>query len=356
MDIQVLDALARGGFEEVTAIHDRRSGLRAFLAIHDTCAGPAFGGVRRWTYRSESEALRDVLRLSRAMTHKCVLSGLPAGGAKLVAMDGSGVDWERAYRYIGEVVERLAGRFYTGPDVGTGSLELSWMSSETGYVTSPDESGPGELADSTASGVFHGMAAALEHLDGEVDWGNRTVVVQGLGAVGSRLARSLVEVGARVLASDLDHETAERVAGELELELLDPTKELEVACDVFSPCALGGILHDLSVPRLRCRIVAGGANNVLAQSIHGDRLHERGVLYAPDFVINSGALVRGSIFHLEDRRVAVDEIGARIRGALSELLVAAEAAERPPARFAFDEAERRVSERRAASSADGETG
>ncbi len=349
MDTHVLDALADGGFEQLIALHDSRSGLRAFLAIHDTSVGPAFGGVRRWTYRSEDEALRDVLRLSRAMTHKCVLAGLPAGGAKLVALDREGVDWEAAYRYIGRIVEYQAGRFYTGPDVGTAALELSWMSEETSNVTRPDESGPGELAEATAAGVFHGMAAALEHLDGEVDWPARTIVVQGLGAVGGRLSRSLKEAGARVLASDIDGETAKRLGAELELELIDPTKELDIACDVFAPCALGGILHDLSVPRLRCRVVAGGANNVLASPVHGDSLHARGVLYAPDFVINSGALIRGALFHLEHQRLPVQEIGGRIHGALSEILSSAAAAERPPARFAFDEAERRIAERRAGS-------
>lgn len=349
MNTHVLDALARGGFEEVLAIHDAASGLRAFLALHDTSSGPAFGGIRRWSYRTEEEALRDVLRLARAMTHKCVLAGLEAGGAKLVVLDGEDVDWREAYRHIGRVVERQAGRFYTGPDVGTGSLELGWVAEQTANVTRPDDQGPGALADSTAAGVFHGIAAGLRHLDGEEDWSRRTVVVQGLGAVGSRLSRSLTEAGARVLASDIDVGLAERVAEELEIELLDPTREMDVECDVFAPCALGGILHDLSVPRLRCRLVAGGANNVLASSIHGDRLHERGVLYAPDFVINSGALMRGAIFHLEGRRTPVEEIGERIGAVVGELLDAAQEAGAPPARFAHEEAERRLAARRGGS-------
>jgi leucine dehydrogenase len=352
MDIHVLDALARGGFEEVIALNDRDSGLRAFLAIHDTSAGPAFGGVRRWSYRTENEALRDVLRLSRAMTHKCILAGVPAGGAKVVVLHRREVDWTAAYRHLGRAVERLAGRFYTGPDIGTGAAELAAMAAETRFVTRPDEQGPGELAESTAEGVFQGMAAALEHLEGTVDWPRRRVVVQGLGAVGSRLARSLVEAGAHVIASDVDSQTAERVSQELELELVDPTRELDVPCDVFAPCALGGLLHDLSVPRLRCRVVAGGANNVLAKPAHGDSLHERGILYVPDFVINSGALIRGAHFHLEGRRLPVDEIGARVRAVLSDLLAASREADRPPARQAFDEAEQRLAERRAGVAAD----
>jgi len=352
MDTHVLESLVRGGFEQVIAIHDRTSGLRAFLAIHDRSIGPAFGGIRRWTYRAEAEALRDVMRLSRAMTHKCVLTGLAAGGAKLVALEDTGVDWAGAYRHIGDVVESLRGTFYTGPDVGTGAQELGWVAERTEFVTRPDETGPGELPEATAEGVFAGIAAGLRHLDGEESWPDRTIVIQGLGAVGSRLAGRLVECGARVLGVDVDGDRASGVASELGIELIDSSREFDVPCDVFSPCALGGILHDLSVPRLACRIVAGGANNVLANPIHGDALHRRGVLYVPDFVINSGALIRGACFHLDGHREPVPEIGKRIGTAVAEILAAAENAERPPARFAFDAAEERIWARR--SEVDGE--
>lgn len=346
MDIHVLDALARGGFEEVIALSDRNSGLRGFLALHDTSSGPALGGIRRWTYRSENEAFRDVLRLSRAMTHKCVLLGLAAGGGKMVVPDGEGIDWTKAYRYIGEVVQRLGGRYYTGPDVGTGPDELGWVAERTEYVTSPDERGPGLMAESTAEGVFAGIAAALRHLDGEEDWSARTVVVQGLGAVGGLLAQRLAGVGARVIGVDIDPERAEACQRRLEIEIVDATREFDISCDVFAPCALGGILHDLTVPRLDCRVVAGSANNVLAAPIHGDSLHERGILYAPDFVINSGALIRGARFHLDGEREQVAIIGERIGHSLGDILTVAQAENRPPARHAFDEAEHRIAQRR----------
>jgi leucine dehydrogenase len=352
MEINVLESMAAGGFEQVIAINDTRSGLRAFLAIHDTSAGPAFGGIRRWVYRTEEEALQDVLRLSRAMTHKCVLADLPAGGGKMVALDHASVDWPGAYRHIGQVVEELGGRFYTGPDVGTGADELGWAAERTRFVTHPGESGPGELAEATAAGVFHGIAAALRHLDGEEDWPSRRIVVQGLGAVGERLSRQLVERGARVTATEIDGERAERVTGELDLELVAPTKEVDVRCDVFAPCALGGILHDLTVPRLACRIVAGGANNVLARPEHGDALHRRGILYIPDFVINCGALIRGAIFHLEGRREAVETIGERIGRILNDVLGRAQEAGVSPVRQAIEQAERKVEERRESVSAD----
>jgi glutamate dehydrogenase/leucine dehydrogenase len=346
MEFPFLDALAGGGFEQVVALHDRRSGLRALLAVHDTSAGPAFGGVRRRAYRDESEALRDVLRLARAMTHKCVLLDLPAGGAKAVVIDAPGLDLAAAYRHLGEVVEGLAGRHFTGPDVGTGERELGWMAETTRYVTRPDEAGPGLLSESTAEGVFAGIAASLRHLDGEEDWARRSVVVQGLGAVGSRLARRLREVGARVTGVDADPAVAEAAARELEIEVVEPGAEFERPCDVFAPCALGGILHDVSVPRLACRVVAGAANNVLAGQEHADAMHARGILHAPDFVVNSGALLRGAIFHLEGRREPLERIGARIGEALAALLEVARESDRPPARVAVEEAEARLARRR----------
>lgn len=351
MKVSVLDALARNGFEEVLAIHDRRSGLRAFLAIHDSSLGPAFGGVRRLAYVDEEHALRDCMRLARAMTWKCSLAGLEAGGAKLVVLDHPELDLPAAYAFIGDLVERLGGRFYTGPDVGTGPEQLAHVAARTRFVTDPGPGGPGELAAATAAGVLAGMQAAVESLDGEADWPRRTVVVQGLGEVGARVAGSLRERGARVLAAEADPERAETVADELDLELVDPSHEFEPDCDVFAPCALGGLLHDLTLQRLRCRIVAGGANNVLASPEHGERLHDRGILYAPDFVLNAGALIRGARFHLEGLREPVAEIGARIGETTRALLAEAQERDEPPVRVAVREAEARVERAREAASA-----
>lgn len=350
MGIHILDAMSRQGFEEVLAIHDRGSRLGAFLGIHDSSGGPAFGGIRRWSYEDEDQALRDCMRLARAMTHKCALAGLPAGGAKIVVLDRPDLDVDAAYRAIGDVVERLGGRVYTGPDVGTGERELACVSARTRYATDPGPLGPGLLAEATCAGVFAGIAAALRHLDGAEDWERRKLVVQGLGEVGRGVARRLVERGARVVASEVDPEKADRVARELSIDLVDPPTALDQTCDVFVPCALGGILHDLTITRLRCRIVAGGANNVLARALHGDRLHEQGILFAPDFVINSGALIRGALFHLDGHREPIEAIGQRIGTTLAGILARSSERGVPPARLAAEEALDEIDRRRGLSS------
>ncbi len=347
MATHILDAMSREGFEEILALHDAPTGLRAFLAIHDSSIGPAFGGIRRWAYEDEDRALRDSLRLARAMTYKCALAELPAGGAKMVVLDRQDLDVLGAYRAIGDLVERLRGRWYTGPDVGTGEAELRSVAARTRYATDPGPDGPGALVESTVEGVFRGLEAALIHLDGEADFPRRTVVVQGLGEVGAGLAQRLTSLGTKVRGSDLDTERAARIARETGIELVDPATEFDEECDVFAPCALGGILHDLTIARLQCRIVAGGANNVLARSAHGDLLHERGILFAPDFVLNAGALVRGALFHLEGRREPVDAIGRRIGATTTRILARARDESMAPSRVAIDEAEDVLADRRA---------
>ncbi len=346
MAVQVLDTMARGGFEQVLAVHDRLSGLRAFLAIHDTTLGPAFGGIRRWAYRDEEGALRDCLRLSRAMTQKCALIGLPGGGGKMVVLDRPDLDLQAAYRHIGGVVEGLGGRWYTGPDVGTGPDELGWLAETTGFVTRPGPEGPGELGEATARGVVAGMGAALRALDGAEDWERRTVVIQGLGDVGERVCRQLLELGVGVRAAEIEPDRADRMSAELGIEMIPPSREYDPPCDIFAPCALGGILHDLTLPRLGCRIVAGAANNLLARPEHGDRLHERGILYVPDIAINSGALIRGATFHLTDERPPMPEIEARVGTAVGEILDRALAEGLPPARVALRMADERIQEAR----------
>ena len=340
MSFHLLDAMARGGFEEVVALCDPSSGLRAYLVVHDSRRGPVFGGVRRFAYAHEQQALADPMRLARAVSPKCAPADPPAGGGKIVLVDGEATALPAAYARRAEAVEQRAGRFFTGPDVGTGDRELGWMAEHTRYVTRPDEAGPGLLAESTGEGVFASMEAALRQVDGEVDWPRRTVVLQGLGKVGAHVARRLVESGARVKASELDFDRASALADSLELELLEDSREYGEVCDIFAPCAMGGILHDLTITRLRCRIIAGAANNVLAGPEHGDRLHERGILFAPDFVTGAGALMRGWHFHVEGRRVAPDQLGQRVGASCERILGLAHEQSEPPERVAILEADR----------------
>jgi leucine dehydrogenase len=346
MSLHLFDALAREEFEELLAVHDRRSGLRALVAIHDTCAGPAFGGVRRWDYASEGAALLDGLRLARAMSWKCVLAGLPAGGGKIVVLDRGDLDLEAGYRHLGRVIEGLGGRYCAGPDINTGERELRWLAAETRFATDPGPAGPQELSEATAAGVFAGIAAALRHRDGEERWPARRIVVQGLGSVGWQLAARLRAQGAEVLASDLDPARVEAAEAQLGVQRVEPGSEIAVPCDVFSPNALGGVVHDLTLVRLAARIVCGGANNVLASSAHGERLHQRGVLFVPDFVVNAGALVRGALFHLEQRREPIERIEARIGAVTAEILELARDQGRPPSAVAVEEARRRFDARR----------
>lgn len=347
MGIHVLDAMSREGFEEVIGLHDRESGLKAFVAIHDTKVGPAFGGIRRWSYLSERAALMDVLRLSRAMTRKCVMAGVPGGGGKAVILDEPGLDLERCYRFLGQRVEGMGGRFYTGPDVGTDGAALDWLSAETEFVTRTGADGPGDLAEATAAGAFAGIRAGLEFLDGEARWDSRRIVVQGLGGVGERLAKRLVEAGATVLATDIDLERGQRAAEAAGAEFVEPSTEVTLACDVFAPCALGGILHDVTIERLHARLIAGAANNILAKIHHADLLAERGVLLLPDFITNAGALIRGALWHLEGRQVATEEVEARVAKATAEVLQEAASEARPPARVARELADERIAQRRA---------
>ncbi|MBJ03064.1 MAG: leucine dehydrogenase [Planctomycetes bacterium] len=346
MPIDILETMARQGFEELIAIHDRASGLRGFLGIHDTSAGPAFGGIRRWSYRDDSEALRDCLRLSRAMTRKLACADLAAGGGKVVLLNRRELDLEGAYHFVGRLVERLGGRFRVGPDVGTGDREMAWVGEESAYAAAPGPEGPGQLAECTARGVFDSMATVLRHLDGEVDWPARTVVIQGLGDVGSRLAILLKAAGVQVKATEINGERAEEMA-ERGIELLAPGQDIDANCDIFAPCAMGGILHDLTVSRLGCRAVVGSANNILARSKHGRTLAERGILFAPDMLTTAGAVIRGALFMLEDRREEPEAIGERIAANLRQVLDLSAAEGVPPEEVAILLADQRLAERRA---------
>lgn len=332
--------LAERSFEQIQVLRDVASDSTAIIAIHDTRLGPAFGGIRRYQYRAFDDAVDDALRLAESMTWKCALAGIPGGGGKTVLLDHPGLDREAAYQLIGRYVEEMGGRYFTGPDVGTEAQDLEVVAGATGFVARAIDDGPGPLGEPTARGVLAGLAAVAERL-GFPELEGCHVVVQGLGEVGRRLAGSLVERGAKVTVADVSSSKVDEARDSLGVEICDPGDASRLACDIFAPCALGGVVHDVSVAALGAKGIAGSANNVLAGPEHGDVLFQRGVLYAPDFVVNAGALIHGATHHLEGETPApgrIDRIGATI----GELLDEAKATGIPPEQLAIERARRLV--------------
>ncbi|GGV10189.1 Leu/Phe/Val dehydrogenase [Streptomyces spectabilis] len=270
-------------------------GLRCVIAIHSTLLGPALGGVRFLPYRDEDQAISDALRLSRAMTYKAACAGLDIGGGKAVIFGGAGVEKsEPMLRAFGQAVESLSGRFIAACDMGITTADLRVMRKESQWIRGLDaaEGGSGESGAMTAYGVSLGIRACLRHLDDSESLEGRHVAIDGVGKVGARLATLLAEDGARLWVADIDQEKAERVARACGAEVVSREKLYLLDVDVLSPNAIGNVIDADLVDRLRCRIVAGGANNQLAAPTVADRLAARGVLYAPDFVINALGLIQ----------------------------------------------------------------
>ena len=292
--MELFQQMAGMGHERVLFCSNPAVGLRAIIAVHSTVLGPGLGGVRMWPYASMDEALTDVLRLSRGMTYKAASAGLHLGGGKAVILGDPKQDKSEALlRSFGRYVESLGGLYITAEDVGTDMDDMEQILAETRWVTglSLAQGGGGDPSPVTAFGVLQGIKAAAAWQLGSPRLAGHTVAIQGLGSVGFALARYLRDEGARVLAADIDPDAAARARDQLAVEVLAPAEVLEAECDVLAPCALGAVLDDHSIPKLRCKIVAGAANNQLAdEERHGQALHDRGILYAPDFVLNAGGL------------------------------------------------------------------
>ncbi|MED4602213.1 Glu/Leu/Phe/Val dehydrogenase dimerization domain-containing protein [Paenibacillus validus] len=282
-------------FEQLIFLQDQPSGLKAIIAIHNTKLGAALGGCRMWHYASEEDAVRDALRLAKGMTYKSAISGLPYGGGKAVILGPPDQrKHELLFRALGRYIESLQGRYITGMDLGTSVADMDWIRLETTYVTDTTGSlgATGDLtAAMTAYGVYLGIRASLKRVFGTETFIHRTVAVQGLGKVGYQLCRYLKRSGAKLVVSDVNPSRRNQAVKDFGAHALRPDEIVEAACDVFSPCALGGIINDLTLPRLRCRIVAGAANNQLAEKRHGHQLHKLGILYAPDYIINAGGII-----------------------------------------------------------------
>ncbi|MEM9329082.1 MAG: Glu/Leu/Phe/Val dehydrogenase [Bacteroidota bacterium] len=280
--------------EQVVFCNDPATGLKAIIALHNTVLGPGMGGTRMWHYASEQEAITDVLRLARGMTFKNAIAGLNLGGGKAVIVgDVRKLKDEAFMRRFGRFVDSLGGRYWTAEDMNMTTRDMEYIRMETPYVAGLPESmgGSGDPSPVTAFGVYVGMKAAAKAAYGSDSLEGKRVIVQGTGSVGSHLVDYLAKEGAKVGISDIFEEKLARVTKKHKVEVVDPDDIYDSDMDIYAPCAMGATLNDQSVEALKCAIVAGGANNQLDdEEIHGKRLKEQGILYAPDFLINSGGI------------------------------------------------------------------
>ena len=296
----MFDKIERARLESIHFRHDPESRLNAIIAIHNTRLGPALGGCRCIRYSNDNEAIDDVIKLARGMSYKAALAGVPQGGGKAVIILPADEDLNRQslYQSFGQFVHSLGGRYNTAADSGTQLTDLDQVAAVTPYVsgTSHDGYNPSPL---TALGVFAGMQAAVRHRLQRQSLKGLHIAIQGVGNVGFELAGLLYNAGARLTVADTNTERAKLCAEAFQAEQVSTAEIIDIDCDVFSPCGLGGILNDETIPRLRCTIVAGAANNQLQSPTHGLLLQQRDILYAPDYVINAGGLITVSLGHLK---------------------------------------------------------
>lgn len=288
----VISRMSMTDHEQVVFCYDKPTGLKAIIAIHNTVLGPALGGTRMWNYKSEADALRDVLRLSRGMTYKAAISGLNLGGGKAVIIGDSRKDKSEAlFRRFGKFVDSLAGKYITAEDVGISPKDMSYVNMETDSVSGLPGKG-GDPSPITAYGVYVGMKAAAKRKFGSDSLEGKKVAVQGVGHVGEYLVEFLASEGAVITVTDIHQDTLRRVASEYNAKVVEPDAIYDVDMDIYAPCALGATVNDDTLSRLKCSIIAGAANNQLAkEDVHGKAVMEQGILYVPDFMINAGGLM-----------------------------------------------------------------
>lgn len=293
------ERLYKDGHEEVIFFSDAGCNLKVIVAIHNTILGPALGGTRMWPYKSEDEAINDVLRLSRGMTYKAAVSGLNLGGGKAVIIGNPDIDKSEAlFRCYGRFIESLNGRYITAEDVNIGVPEVEHMFTETSNVVGVAEihGGSGNPSPWTARGVYRGIEASCLKTFGDRSTKDKVIALQGAGSVGQHLGEMLNESGAKIFFTDINEKNIklfkERVPN---AEFVGADEIYDVNCDIYAPCALGASVNDDTIDRLKCKIVAGAANNQLAENRHGEILKRKGILYAPDYLVNAGGLMNVSI-------------------------------------------------------------
>jgi leucine dehydrogenase len=283
------------GYERVITAVDQPAEYHGIIAIHSTLLGPAVGGTRFWNYPTEQEAFADALRLARAMTYKNSLAGLPFGGGKSVIIgDNRTTQREKTFRAHGRLIESLGGKYIAGEDVGTSPADIEIAALETKHVAGRRDLS-GDPSPVTARGVFRAMQASAKYRWGSDDLSGRTVALQGCGHVGYYLAQHLHKASVKLVVSDVDSQKVATVVAKFGARPVDPEEIYLVNADIFSPCALGGILNDQTIPQLQVEMVVGGANNQLLQDRHGDALRKANILYAPDYAANAGGITNGAI-------------------------------------------------------------
>ncbi|UCS95121.1 leucine dehydrogenase [Echinicola marina] len=282
------------GHEQLVMCYDEPTGLKAIIGIHNTVLGPALGGTRMWNYASEQEAITDVLRLSRGMTFKAAISGLNIGGGKAVIIGDPKLKNEAFLRRFGKFVQSLGGKYITAEDVNMKTSDMEYIAMETAHVTGLPEvkGGGGDPSPVTAYGAYLGMKAAAKKAYGQDSLAGKKIAVQGIGQVGRHLIDHLVKEGAEIFITDIFEDRLKEVAQKTGATVISPEDIYDVKMDIYAPCALGATVNDETLSRLNCQVIAGAANNQLKdEEIHGQALIERGIIYAPDFLINAGGLI-----------------------------------------------------------------
>lgn len=293
--VQIFNSLRKYSHEQIVFCNDNETGLKAIIAIHNTTLGPGLGGTRMYNYMNEEDAIIDVMRLSRGMTYKAAISGLNLGGAKAVIIgDHTKHKSEALFRKFGQFVENLNGKYITAEDVGTTTRDMEYINMETDYVVGLPEvrGGGGDPSPVTAYGTFLGMKAAAKEVYGSENLSSKKILIQGVGKVGMHLAELLSKENAKLLVSDVNEEMLNKAVKDYGAEVVPNGEVYNTNMDIYAPCALGATLNDETVPSLNCAIIAGAANNQLKdEDVHGKMLADRGILYAPDFLINAGGLI-----------------------------------------------------------------
>ncbi len=346
--IDIFSQLQAHNHEQIVFCQDKHTGLKAIIAVHNTVLGPGLGGTRIWNYTNDAEAINDVLRLSRGMTYKAAISGLNLGGAKAVIIgDAKTIKTEALMRKFGRFVENLNGKYITAEDVNTTTRDMEYVNMETDHVVGLPESmgGGGDPSPVTAYGVYMGLKAAVKHAFGTESLNGKKVAVQGIGKVGGHLLEHLHKEGAKLFITDINEEMLAKYSKEFGATVVKGSEIYGLDVDVFAPCALGAILNTENISQLKAKVVAGAANNQLAdEDIHGPMLVEKGIAYAPDFLINAGGLINVYQEHIGYNRETALRSTEHIFDVTSDIFKVAAAKNIHTQKAAMELAEKRIND------------